>query len=113
MPQHSLPKPFRFDKFWIKHPECHSVIKADWDFFVLGSSAFILVQKLKSTKHAMKIWNTLSFGNIQKIKIKKIINFLSQVLDGIQQFVSNLIYTGMKLISCTNWQSSIRDFMEI
>jgi hypothetical protein len=76
----SLPKPFRFEEFWTKHPECCSVIIAAWDSFISGSSAFILARKLKSTKYALKIWNNLYFGNIQKK-----INSISQQIDDIQQ----------------------------
>jgi len=65
----SLPKPFRFEEFWTKHPECCSVIIAAWDSFISGSSAFILARKLKSTKYALKIWNNLYFGNIKKKSI--------------------------------------------
>jgi hypothetical protein len=54
---------------------------AAWAFYVSRSPAFILIKKLKSTKHALKIWNNLSFGNIQKKKI----NYLSQILNDIQQ----------------------------
>jgi hypothetical protein len=78
---YSLPKPFRFEKFWTKHPECRSVILVAWDSFISGSSAFILAKKLKSTKHALKIWNNLFFGNIQKN-----INSISQQIDDIQRF---------------------------
>jgi hypothetical protein len=80
--QLSLPKPFRFEEFWIKHPDCLSIIVAAWAFYVSRSPTFILIKKLKSTKHALKIWNNLSFGNIQK---KKKINYLSHILDDIQQ----------------------------
>jgi hypothetical protein len=77
---YSLPKPFRFEEFWTKHPECRSVILAAWDSFFSGSSAFILAKKLKSTKQALKIWNYWFFGNIQRN-----INSISQQIDDIQQ----------------------------
>jgi hypothetical protein len=54
MAQHSLPHPFRFEEFWIKHPECLSVIMAAWDVLVLGSPAFILVKKIKVYKIGSK-----------------------------------------------------------
>jgi hypothetical protein len=79
-PPFSLPKPFRFEEFWTKHPESRLVILAAWDSFINGYSAFILAKKLKSTKHTLKIWNNLFFGNIQKK-----INSISQPIDDIQR----------------------------
>jgi len=80
-PLSHLPIPFRFEEFWTKHPKCYSVICAAWDSFVNGSSAFILAKKLKSVKYALKIWNSLSFGNIKKNKI----NLVTQHIDDIQK----------------------------
>jgi len=84
--QNSLPYPFRFEDFWIHHPECLSVIMAAWDALALGSPAFVLVRRLKSTKKALKTWNSLSFGNIQSK-----IHSLTKFLDDIQQSASNLV----------------------
>jgi len=64
--QLSIPKPFKFEEFWIKHQDCLSVIVAAWAYCVTRSPGFILIKKLKSVKHTLKIWNHLSFGNIQK-----------------------------------------------
>jgi hypothetical protein len=58
MGQISLPYPFHFEEFWIYHLECLSVVMAAWDALVLGSPAFVLVRKLKSTKKALKTWNS-------------------------------------------------------
>jgi len=74
--QLTLSRPFRFEEFWITHPECLLVIVAAWELFILGSPAYILVKKLKSTKQALKLWNSYSFRNIQKK-----ISSLTQVLD--------------------------------
>jgi len=80
MPLSHLPIHFRFEEFWTKHPECFSVICSAWDSFVNGSYAFILAKKLKSVKYALKIWNSLSFGNMQKK-----INLVTQRIDDIQK----------------------------
>jgi hypothetical protein len=78
-PNLHLPRPFRFEEFWTKHPDCRSTILAAWDSYITGSPAYILSRKLKSTKAALKIWNNLSFGNIQHK-----INSLSNQIDIVQ-----------------------------
>jgi hypothetical protein len=65
-PNLHLPKPFRFEEFWTKHPNYRTTIQAAWDPYINGSPSYILAKKLKSTKAALKIWNNLSFGNIQQ-----------------------------------------------
>jgi len=60
-----LPTPFRFEEFWTKDPSCSEVIASAWRPNVVGTSYFILAQKLKSTKAALKVWNSIYVGNIQ------------------------------------------------
>jgi hypothetical protein len=50
-----LPTPFRFEEFWTKDPSCIEVIASAWRSNVVGTSSFILAQKLKSTKAALKV----------------------------------------------------------
>jgi hypothetical protein len=49
-----------FDEFWTRHLECRSIIIGALDSYVNGSSV-ILAKRLKSTKHALKIWNNIYF----------------------------------------------------
>jgi hypothetical protein len=79
-PNTHLPKPFRFKEFWTKDPSCNDVILSAWNQPIVGNSSFILAQKLKSTKAALEIWNTIHFGNIQQW-----IYSLSYQLDNIQR----------------------------
>jgi hypothetical protein len=60
----SLPRSFRFEKFWTYDASCDSIISNAWVKIFNGSSAFILFMKLKDTKSALKIWNSNHFGNI-------------------------------------------------
>lgn len=79
-PKSHLPKPFRFEEFWTKDPTCVDVISSAWNPALMGSSSYILAQKLKTTKAALKVWNSIHFGNIQQR-----IRILSFQLDAIQR----------------------------
>jgi hypothetical protein len=61
-----LPKPFKFEEFWTRDLSSHTVIAGAWQFNPNGSAAFSLYRKFKAIKAALKLWNTLHFGNIQK-----------------------------------------------
>lgn len=65
-PNSNLPKPFRFEEFWTKDPSCADVISSAWSSTLLGRSSYILAQKLKTTKAALTVWNSIHFGNIQQ-----------------------------------------------
>jgi hypothetical protein len=57
-------KPFRFFNMWSTHPQFLDVIRSAWNVNVHGSPPYILCQKLKACKAALKEWNTNTFGNI-------------------------------------------------
>jgi hypothetical protein len=84
-PYHQLPKPFCFEEFWTKHPDCMSTIQVAWDSSFLGTSGNVLSKKLKSIKAALKMWNSLYFGNIQKKKKKKKKKINTLLVDRAQQ----------------------------
>jgi hypothetical protein len=75
----SLSRPFKFEEFWTHHLDCYSTITLASSPNCFGSPGHILNQKLCSTKAALKLWNRLSFGNIQH----QIISLTSQ-LDALQ-----------------------------
>ncbi|XP_062152043.1 uncharacterized protein LOC133860458 [Alnus glutinosa] len=79
----TLARPFKFEEFWSHHPDCYSTISLAWSPPCFGSPGFILNQKLRSTKLALKLWNRISFGNIQH----QILSLTSQ-LDALQQSTS-------------------------
>jgi hypothetical protein len=74
----TLPRPFRFEEFWTYDPSCGSTISSAWSSTLLGSPPFILSKKLKSTKLALKAWNSSYFGNIQR-RIAHTLNHLEKV----------------------------------
>eukprot|EP00253_Pinus_taeda_P030366 PITA_30366 len=65
-------KPFRFEKFWLSHPEFTSKIEQWWSepLGIRGNKMFILQAKLKHIKIRLKTWNQEVFGNIFKEKNK-------------------------------------------
>eukprot|EP00253_Pinus_taeda_P010319 PITA_10319 len=64
-------KPFRFEKFWLDHPNFQEMIKKCWSEPLEGSGSkmFNLQRKLKLTKQHIKDWNKNVFGNIFQEKI--------------------------------------------
>eukprot|EP00253_Pinus_taeda_P016264 PITA_16264 len=59
-------KPFRFENFWLDHPNFLEMVKKWWSepLEVRGSKMFNLQKKLKATKEKIKDWNKTVFGNI-------------------------------------------------
>eukprot|EP00253_Pinus_taeda_P026765 PITA_26765 len=59
-------KPFRFENFWLDHPNFLEMVKKWWSepLEVRGSKMFNLQKKLKATKEKIKVWNKTVFGNI-------------------------------------------------
>ena len=66
-----LKRPFRFEKFWLTHPDFHRLIKEWWDDLSKpeGSRMYVLQQKLKYVKEHLRKWNKESFGHILMEKI--------------------------------------------
>jgi hypothetical protein len=73
-----LPKPFKFEEFWIRDLSSHTVTAGAWQVNPNGSAAFSLCRKFKATKAALKLWNTLHFGNIQK-NIKHLLEQINSI----------------------------------
>lgn len=63
-------KPFRFENFWLSHPEFTSKIKQWWSepIGIRGTKMYMLQDKLKHLKTRLKSWNQEVFGNIFKEK---------------------------------------------
>ncbi|XP_058772452.1 uncharacterized protein LOC131646435 [Vicia villosa] len=68
------PKPFRFNNGWFKHDEFRSFVAEEWNLIqVAGRGDFILYEKLKKLKQALKKWNNETFGWID-LSIEEKIN---------------------------------------
>eukprot|EP00253_Pinus_taeda_P023451 PITA_23451 len=66
VPGHPSNKPFRFEKFWIEHPNFFTMVEKWWaePLAVEGSKMFNLQNRLKHIKLKLKDWNHTVFGNI-------------------------------------------------
>ena len=74
-------KPFRFEKFWLDHPDFQENIQTWWREAEVpsGSKMYRFQQKLKNLKLTLKLWNQNTFGNIFDAKKQ-----LSAQMEGIQ-----------------------------
>ncbi|XP_022858354.1 uncharacterized protein LOC111379243 [Olea europaea var. sylvestris] len=57
-------KSFKFFNMWTKHEDFHDIVRASWNFNVLGAKQFILCKKLCKLKGALKELNVKHFGHI-------------------------------------------------
>jgi hypothetical protein len=59
-------KPFRFENFWLDHPDFQANIHEWWRQAEVpyGSKMFRFQQKLKNLKQTLKLWNKHTFSNI-------------------------------------------------
>jgi hypothetical protein len=59
-------KPFRFEKFWLSHPDFHWLAKSWWNQAEIehGTCMYKFQQCLKNFKQHLKLWNKTTFGNI-------------------------------------------------
>ncbi|MQM15348.1 hypothetical protein Taro_048289 [Colocasia esculenta] len=62
------PKPFKFFNMWANHSEFMPIVEKAWATQIRGTPLFVLCQKLRAMKNALKLWNRDEFGNIfQKV----------------------------------------------
>jgi hypothetical protein len=59
-------KPFRFEQFWLDHPDFKANIQDWWRQAEIsqGSKMYRFQQKLKNLKQTLKLWNKQTFGSI-------------------------------------------------
>ncbi|PNX99941.1 cysteine-rich receptor-like protein kinase, partial [Trifolium pratense] len=75
------PKPFKFNNCWIDHPGFFDFVKQTWaSTSVNGSKVFILKEKLKRLKEALKLWNKDVFG-FKDLSIDNTVKELNEVED--------------------------------
>ncbi|GAA0161624.1 hypothetical protein LIER_43575 [Lithospermum erythrorhizon] len=91
-------KPFKFQPFWIDHPEYNEVIRMAWNKHDEGNGMDILYCRMKSVKEELRKLNASKFSNISSRVAEKQIrdgnDKLIEDLDGIKevaiQFYKNL-----------------------
>jgi hypothetical protein len=59
-------KPFRFEKFWLTHPDFQELSQQWWENAEIhhGTRMYRFQQRLKNFKHQLRQWNKDAFGNI-------------------------------------------------
>jgi hypothetical protein len=77
-----------FNNCWLQHSEFNSFVKDTWDSTIIrGNNAFILKEKMKSLKEALKNWNREVFG-IVDLNIEKTV----KELNDIEELIANDVY---------------------
>jgi hypothetical protein len=65
------PKPFRFNNFWLQGRDFKDIVKVTWESSIVeGWMGFILKERLKSLKGAIKEWSFNSFGDAVNKKMR-------------------------------------------
>lgn len=62
----SSPKPFKFEAYWIRDPDCISVVSNSWNGNCHGSLSSQWLFKLKSCRNALSKWSNSKFKNNRK-----------------------------------------------
>lgn len=66
------PKPFKFINAWVLHPKFLVEANKVWDSTnVQGWASYIIMEKLRVLKIALKKWNTKVFGDVEA-KLKEV-----------------------------------------
>ena len=67
-----IKRPFRFEGFWLTHPDFLSKMKEWWSSFqeLEGSRMYVLQQRLKHIKECLNLWNKEYFDNITQDKCR-------------------------------------------
>jgi hypothetical protein len=64
------PKPFRFNNYWIDHPEFYDFVKHTWENMAIsGKKAYVLKEKLKQLKEALRARLVCMIGRQDMIKL--------------------------------------------
>ncbi|XP_027151803.1 uncharacterized protein LOC113751855 [Coffea eugenioides] len=58
------PRSFRFLDVWRSHGNFLKVVRQAWEVECEGRPVRVLLLKLKAVKHALRVWNKDSFGNV-------------------------------------------------
>jgi hypothetical protein len=98
------PKPFTFNNCWLEHPKFFEFVKETWENMdIRGKKAFIIKEKLKGLKEALKVWNREVFG-FMELKIDKTVKELNEV--------EELLATGNVDANLINPKELVRQFWE-
>ncbi|GAU37337.1 hypothetical protein TSUD_395180 [Trifolium subterraneum] len=98
------PKLFTFNNCWLEHPKFFEFVKETWENMdIRGKKAFIIKEKLKGLKEALKVWNREVFG-FMELKIDKTVKELNEV--------EELLATGNIDANIINPKELVRQFWQ-
>ncbi|KAL8491099.1 hypothetical protein ACS0TY_022939 [Phlomoides rotata] len=93
-------RPFRFEKMWLEHKHCTSVVELGWE---KDNPLLSLADRTKNCGERLKRWDQVSFGNIgRSIKITRDrIDMLKRIHRPRRQF-AKLRFVSVSLMSCSS-----------
>ncbi|GAU46303.1 hypothetical protein TSUD_283280 [Trifolium subterraneum] len=98
------PKPFKFNNCWLEHSDFLPFVKATWEKMnIHGKKAFIIKEKLKRLKEALKTWNQEVFG-IMDLNIEKTVKDLNEIEELIANGDNQLDSVNSKELSKKFWE---------
>ena len=115
------PKPFKFINAWILHPKFLLEANKVWDStYVQGWASFIIMEKLRALKVALKKWNAEVFGDVEaKLKeaenelhsmdLQSELRVLTEVEEGQRKEIRGLIW---KLSKRKEWMWVLKSRMD-
>jgi hypothetical protein len=73
------PKPFRFNNHWLSNKDLPILVKGEWESYQVGGwMGYVLKEKLKRLKGALKKWNKEVYGNVDS-KIAVLIDDIEEL----------------------------------
>ena len=107
---HNLPfvSQFKFLKMWVAHEDCINVVRNCWNTNIIGCPMFVLSEKLKLLKAALKQWNKDTFGNVNDQVLTA-----KQNLDNIQDEIDTLGPTDNLMLQEKNAQIKLEQALNI
>jgi len=99
---------FKFLKIWTAHEDCINVVKNSWNAPFVGCPMYILSEKLKHLKQALKLWNVNTFGNVHnQVKNAK------DKVDKIQEEIDSVGHSDDLMLAEKNAQIALEQALNI
>ncbi|XP_024195744.1 uncharacterized protein LOC112198879 [Rosa chinensis] len=71
---------FKFETFWVQHPECAGVVSKDWRADITGTPMFYVTKKIAHTRRQLDKWQKQVF-RIRQLQMLGIQTRLDELLD--------------------------------
>ncbi|XP_061998976.1 uncharacterized protein LOC133716286 [Rosa rugosa] len=92
LPVRSKPHRFKFEAFWLQHPDCDSMVKDAWGTDVAGAPMFCVTKKIMLTRIKLDKWQREVFQGrqLQMLGIRSRLEELLEV--PISDMIQNLLF---------------------